>query len=39
MKTTNELTPELKKAEEEIDNYYKSNSFSNSRLRLLAGLS
>ena len=25
MKTNNELTPELKKAEEEIDNYYKSN--------------
>ena len=25
MKTTNELIPKLKKAEEEIDNYYKSN--------------
>lgn len=26
MGTTNELTPEFKKAEQEIDNYYKSNS-------------
>ena len=25
MSTTNELTPELKKAKEEVDNYYKSN--------------